>query len=393
MTASNRIESTFRLESVFPEDERPFASYDEIESWLRQEEEMWACLDKPRVNSDFHSRVSSGISRIRQAINAQKQTNQDQDSDASVQHALAQWKSSGPKFTSRSIFGQLVCNLAVIDTDLAAAAAMAMLEHHDKDNNRRNSRNPPQRAVGGEVIVTLFNLGLLKDHVSNVEPLALTSIKEDWKSFFRGLQEKWAALAQSAESKTASVSSQIAVHEEKLSELIVEAESRLNKHESTYYDRLALQSPVRYWKKRAAAHRRNSWIFAVLFSALLAAGVFSIYMLCRNFVLPQLEQAADGENRLWVMGLLLLAAGAVAWPLRLAARLLMSNIHLGTDAEERVTMANVYLSLLRRDGAIAEDDRQLILSSLFRSAATGIVKEDGSPTSSVDMLSRLFSGR
>lgn len=393
MDGSDKSESTFLLESVFPEDERPFSSYEEIEAWLKQEEENWGCLNKPRINSDFHSKVTSGINRIRNAVNAKNQPNQNQDLDAGVQAALTQWKNSGPKFTSRSMFGKLVCNLAAMDTELASAASMAMFDHHGGSNNQRNARQVPGQFVGGEVVVTLFNLGLLRDDVSQVEPLALASTREDWSTFFRGLKEEWANLATSAQNEISAVASQRSDHEERLTKMFSEAEARLGKHETTYYDRLALQSPVRYWKKRASAHRRNSWIFAALFCGLLVAGVFAIYMLCREFVLPQLEQAGDGENRLWAMGLLLIAAGAVAWPLRLAARLLMSNIHLGTDAEERVTMANVYLSLLRRDGAIAEDDRQLILTSLFRSAATGIVKEDGSPTSSVDMLSRLFSGR
>jgi hypothetical protein len=72
----------------------------------------------------------------------------------------------------------------------------------------------------------------------------------------------------------------------------------------------------------------------------------------------------------------------------------MSNVHLRTDAEERVTMANTYLSFLRNEAdALNEDSRRLILDALFRSSATGIVKDDGMPPTAIDAIARLFSGR
>ncbi|HBZ36947.1 MAG TPA: hypothetical protein DEO59_00225 [Balneola sp.] len=59
---------------------------------------------------------------------------------------------------------------------------------------------------------------------------------------------------------------------------------------------------------------------------------------------------------------------------------MLSNIHLRTDADERRVMILTYLSLLRRENAITEEDRKVILQTLFRPSATGIIKDDNLPT-------------
>jgi hypothetical protein len=50
---------------------------------------------------------------------------------------------------------------------------------------------------------------------------------------------------------------------------------------------------------------------------------------------------------------------------RILVRLLLSNIHLLTDAGERVTMVQTYLALLKR-GKLKDDERMFILQTLFR---------------------------
>ena len=80
------------------------------------------------------------------------------------------------------------------------------------------------------------------------------------------------------------------------------------------------------------------------------------------------------------------------WPLRTILKIILSNLHLETDADERVTMAMAYLAILRSDQDFPEPERKIILDALFRSAATGIVKDEGIPTSVVDTIARTFRG-
>ena len=69
-------------------------------------------------------------------------------------------------------------------------------------------------------------------------------------------------------------------------------------------------------------------------------------------------------------------------------RLFLSNVHLHTDAKERVTMVQTYLALLRR-GKITKDDERLILQTLFRPTSTGIMKDDGVPLTALEAISKL----
>jgi hypothetical protein len=56
----------------------------------------------------------------------------------------------------------------------------------------------------------------------------------------------------------------------------------------------------------------------------------------------------------------------------------MSEHHLAIDSEERAVMAKTYLALTK-DKAADEKDRSIILTSLFRPTADGIVKDDAAP--------------
>ena len=56
----------------------------------------------------------------------------------------------------------------------------------------------------------------------------------------------------------------------------------------------------------------------------------------------------------------------------------LNHQHLGTDAAQRVTMVQTYLALIESDKLPKDEDRKLILQSLFRPGSDGIVKDDDS---------------
>ena len=45
--------------------------------------------------------------------------------------------------------------------------------------------------------------------------------------------------------------------------------------------------------------------------------------------------------------------------------------------------------MLRRDQGVKPEDRQLILQTLFRPAATGMVKDDGVPLSVIEAVTKI----
>lgn len=69
---------------------------------------------------------------------------------------------------------------------------------------------------------------------------------------------------------------------------------------------------------------------------------------------------------------------------------MFSSLHLARDSEERHTLTYFYLALLN-ETTITEDDRKLILQSLFSRSDTGLLKEDSGPTMPTDSLSKLLT--
>lgn len=70
--------------------------------------------------------------------------------------------------------------------------------------------------------------------------------------------------------------------------------------------------------------------------------------------------------------------------------MMFSSYHLARDAEERHTLTFFYLALLK-DTDVSEENKKLILQSLFSRTDTGLLKDDSGPTMpSNDILSKLI---
>ncbi len=99
----------------------------------------------------------------------------------------------------------------------------------------------------------------------------------------------------------------------------------------------------------------------------------------------------DGIPDTWKVSVLVLVGVLGIWAVRLVVRMWLSNAHLSTDAEERVTMVQTYLALIEDGKMTKDEDRALVLTPLFRPAADGLVKDEGLPHPMLEMLTR--SGR
>ncbi|WP_354327114.1 DUF6161 domain-containing protein [Porphyrobacter sp. MBR-155] len=66
------------------------------------------------------------------------------------------------------------------------------------------------------------------------------------------------------------------------------------------------------------------------------------------------------------------------WIMRIVVRTYMTEHHLAIDATSRASMAETYLAL-KKESAATDQDRAIVLASLFRPVVDGIVKDDGLP--------------
>lgn len=160
---------------------------------------------------------------------------------------------------------------------------------------------------------------------------------------------------------------------------------------------MQLKGPVRYWENKARRHGKAKWIsllFLTIYTVIAVLGLIWVYDDAASH-LPTTANEAISYAAIFKAGAFALLISSIAfWIGRVFLRIYLSNQHLQTDAQERMTMAMTFLALIRSD-SIKDEERKLILAPLFRSASDGIVKDDTSPdTALVTLFSNLIkSGR
>jgi Family of unknown function (DUF6161) len=170
--------------------------------------------------------------------------------------------------------------------------------------------------------------------------------------------------------------------------------AEIKQTEVTYKEQMRLKAPVQYWRGKAKTHNANAasyrsylmW-FAAVGSVALVCGLY----LLSNHAINIASQDKPGTIYLILATLGVVASTIVFWVARILTRLFLSEHHLAIDSEERSVMAETYLALTA-EGKIADSERALVLASLFRPTADGIVKDDAAPDISPgSLISKILS--
>lgn len=164
---------------------------------------------------------------------------------------------------------------------------------------------------------------------------------------------------------------------------IISAKGEWTATHQSFVDDLKLETAVDLWNSRANTHtaRYESfrkvavWSGAIGLLAVLA-WIFLGFLAARAAI-PQSE---TGQVAAY-------AAGSIAvftlyvWGLRVMIRSMISEDHLATDASARSALAHTYMALTKVERA-SQEDRAIVLATLFAPVSDGLVKDDGMPTMS-----------
>lgn len=172
---------------------------------------------------------------------------------------------------------------------------------------------------------------------------------------------------------------------EEFKKLIETHETNLKAIENAYDQKLALWKPVEYWEARGRSHNAKTTKFAIASGAMGVVILIALGWLAYEIFL---NVPPNEKPQVWQVGVFSVAVFFGIWLERILVRLFVSNIHLATDAEERVTMLQTYLSIIREGSEFAPEDKKLILERLFHPAADGLVKDDAAPPSPLEILTR-----
>ncbi len=172
------------------------------------------------------------------------------------------------------------------------------------------------------------------------------------------------------------------------------AMNSLAQTEAAYREQMRLKAPVEYWSAKAKRHVKQAklyrcflTVFAIVGSVVLLAVLWAL----GNHAVDLARNEKPGTMYLIFATLGIVATTIVFWIARVLDRLFFSEYHLAIDSEERSVMTETYLALIA-DGKISEAERNLVLASLFRPTADGIVKDDAAPDISPGaLISKILS--
>ena len=214
---------------------------------------------------------------------------------------------------------------------------------------------------------------------------SLESLKKRWAGSFSSLHKEQNQHNKSANKLVAasqkkinkledSYNKAINLQQKNYDELVAESQKKLDSIENTYDQKLALQSSVNYWTQKYENHqkKRRNMALITFFVAAVSFLIFFTFVYCVNipkdFSIPDLIRHLSIISAISTFGI---------WLTRLCTKIFVSHLHLRTDAQERVTMIQTYLALLREDNVPKDEERRLILQTLFRPSTAGFIKEDG----------------
>lgn len=172
----------------------------------------------------------------------------------------------------------------------------------------------------------------------------------------------------------------------KLEATVNDAATRLEGLEQSFRFQGSVKAAFEHWDMKAAAHRGHAWVFIGLFFLLLVvwAGAIGLVIDSVGGVNAKFDQIPYALTA--VLAFLSLLG---FWGGRLLVRQYLSERHLGEDAAERSALIKTFASMLEGQ-QIAADRTEVVLGALFRSAATGLLASDGSPTVPTDLIGKLL---
>nr|WP_281720946.1 DUF6161 domain-containing protein [Nitrosomonas nitrosa] len=148
----------------------------------------------------------------------------------------------------------------------------------------------------------------------------------------------------------------------------------------------ATEAAHTYWREKvtrhaAVANKLGRFGIGFIASMLVAIGGFAWWISSHTQPLWQLP----GSFVLPAVGVGL----AFIWSGRLLARSYMAHVQLAEDAQERATMIETYIALIRAGTMTGSDEA---VKMIFRSAATGLLAGDGGPDTPVEIAMKAIGG-
>lgn len=363
-----------------------FSTAFELKGWLESEKEAYSwLLDRP-ANAPSHDsvgdNVENGFSEIGGVLDrllSSAGTSNKSDLRKEVTDLLESYYGSGQLLPSADARFQFARKYAQKDPN-AASHALAYFLGLDPENS--------SAGLKGTFAAFAFENGLAER--AQTEADSLSELKRQFEKDIAQQKTQHAQVQTAIDGKFEAASRHLADHDHAFTALLGKSKDELTALFTYATNHTAVKDAVTYWEQKAEAHRKaRFWLgWAAGAVGTIVVGILALMV---YFTLP--GTVGQKQPDWWQVGVSVIIATFGIWAVRVLVQLLYSNVHLMADARERAVMVNVYLSMLRDQQLPPEPAHKLlILQSLFRPAASGVVKDDGSPTTWLDFVATKLGG-
>lgn len=169
-------------------------------------------------------------------------------------------------------------------------------------------------------------------------------------------------------------------------------DTRIEELEKTYKEKLKLEEPAKYWANRAGKLRTRAWKSLWVLVGLILIIVTSLGFILWNPPAEIFNSFFDGDKSAAIRWSIIYITfiSFMAYCIRAVNKVMFSSFHLARDCEERHALTYFYLALFESSD-VTDNERELIMQSLFSRAETGLLKDDSSPAMPNDIAGKIFN--
>lgn len=199
----------------------------------------------------------------------------------------------------------------------------------------------------------------------------LKAISEKWDNELMKMYNDWNSKAENEMNKS----------QESVLKLLKKSLQSKTDLEQAYREQMKFEVPAEYWRQRAFDLNKEGHKFMKYLIGLVTIGtllLFVLLWLTPEDMLKSIFTKEPVRAIRWSI-IFITFISFLFFGIQALKKAMFSSFHLARDAEEREKLTFFYLSLIK-DSTITQEDRSLVLQSLFSRAETGLLKEDGNPT-------------
>ncbi len=181
---------------------------------------------------------------------------------------------------------------------------------------------------------------------------------------------------------------------DKMDNFILNHSNELSNLEKTYEEKLKIEKPAEFMLEQANKYKKSFYLWCLAIVILS-----SILLILLAFIISPSISFNDKLVTINVLSkdmpvyssvIILAMISLVIYVLRIFIKMAISSKHLMEEYKQKYSLTYFYLSLVNNGNIEDEQSRNIILTSLFTKADTGLIKNDSSSDTEKTLLAQLI---